>query len=153
MHNIYLAGPVTGLSFDRAASWRYDFVRYFRAISGRLDAVFRNPLRGKEDVLNGVDRMEDVYAHPLMTEHAIMESSYQDVINSDYVVANFLGAEKVSIGTVMEIGWAFDNRVPVILIMEKEGNVHDHSMIRMACAYRAESVMEAAKLLGHLLPS
>ena len=44
------------------------------------------------------------------------------------ILVNFLGATKVSIGSVMEIAWADYGRKPIILVME-EGNIHSHSMV------------------------
>jgi hypothetical protein len=61
-----------------------------------------------------------------------------------------LGAETVSIGTVMEISWAWSFRNPIVLVMEKEGNIHEHAMIREACPFRVETLEEAIEVLAAL---
>ncbi len=62
-----------------------------------------------------------------------------------------LSAQKVSIGTVMEIAWAKAFQIPVIVIMEKEGNLHDHPMIRDCIGFRVETLLEAIWLTKVLL--
>lgn len=120
--NIYLAGPITGLTYDGADDWR----GYAAERLGK-DHV-RNPLRGKEYLReHGV--LEDAYhdIHPLSTQKGITHRDRNDVRTSDVVLANFLGATRVSIGTMIEFGWADAFRVPVVAVMEPD-NVHAHGM-------------------------
>ena len=56
---------------------------------------------------------------------------------------NLLGAERVSIGTVMEIAWAHDHKIPIVAAMEPEGNLHDHPMLRDSISVRVSSLDEA----------
>ena len=62
------------------------------------------------------------------------------------IIANFLGAEKVSIGTVMEVAWAKSKQTPVIAVMEKEGNPHDHPMMTEVFGFRVETLEEAVDI-------
>ena len=57
-----------------------------------------------------------------------------DVSTVDIVLANFLGASTVSIGSVGEIFWADANQKPVIIVREANGNPHDHDMINAIAA-------------------
>jgi nucleoside 2-deoxyribosyltransferase len=59
------------------------------------------------------------------------------------VLVNLLGVKKVSIGTVMEIAFAHARQIPVILLIESDGNPHEHPMIEQAIAFRVCTV-EAA---------
>lgn len=52
-----------------------------------------------------------------------------DVTRCDLVLANFMGAEEVSIGSVGEIFWADMLRKLVIVVREESSNPHDHDMI------------------------
>jgi hypothetical protein len=44
---------------------------------------------------------------------------------------------------MIEIGWADAHRIPIILVMEKEGNIHDHPMVRECVSFRVETLDEA----------
>jgi nucleoside 2-deoxyribosyltransferase len=69
-----------------------------------------------------------------------------DVMRCDMILVNFLGASKVSIGSVMEIGWADAWRKPIIVVMEKD-NVHSHAMIREVAGYIVSNLDEAIKIV------
>lgn len=127
---LYLAGPITGLSYGESTDWRKyvqdNLPDYIRGVS---------PMRGK-DYLKGQDAIKANYEElPLSSQSGIVTRDRMDVMRSDMVLVNFLGVEKVSIGSVIEIGWADAFRKPIILIMEKEGNVHSHPMIRGLSGY------------------
>ena len=75
-----------------------------------------------------------------------------DTQRCDVILVNFLGAKKVSIGTVMEIAWADSIRTPIICAIESTGNPHDHPMVTEAIGFRVASLDEAVecaiKILG-----
>ena len=89
--------------------------------------------------------------HLMSSQRGVFHKDRMDVQRADAMIINLLGAEKVSIGTVMEIGWANAWEIPVVLVMEKEGNVHDHCMIREACPFHVESVEEACQVVTQLV--
>lgn len=98
-------------------------------------------------------------AKDYLKKEKIIEGAYEDLVMSclrgvytrdrfdsmrcDVLLVNFLGAKKVSIGTVMEIGWADSRKIPIICAIEPEGNPHDHPMIREAVGFRVPTVDEA----------
>lgn len=146
MFHVYLAGPITGLSFDNCINWREWFIRGLPS-----QIVGLSPLRGK-DYLEGEEEVKHQYADwVLSTERGLTTRDYNDVKRSELIVANLFGAKTVSIGTVMEIAWARAMQKPVILIMEKEGNLHDHPMIRDSVGYRVETLDEALWLTKVIL--
>ena len=88
----------------------------------------------------------------MSTEAAITGRDRYDVMTRcDAVLVYLLGAEEVSIGTVIEVGWADAARKPIILVIEDEGNVHDHPMVRCPAAFRVSSLIDACDLANALL--
>jgi hypothetical protein len=53
----------------------------------------------------------------------------------------------------MEIAWAYDRHIPIIIIMEKSGNLHEHPMINEALTYRVDSLEEGIILTRSVLLS
>jgi nucleoside 2-deoxyribosyltransferase len=147
---VYLAGPITGLTFDTATDWRVSMRSKVGHMSGgRIECY--SPLRSK-GYLAEVGTIEDSYEdHPLSSQRGIMTRDRFDVMSSDLVMVNFLGTGRVSIGTVMEIAWADMLRKPIVMAIEESGNLHDHSMVREAAGYRVESLDAAAGLICMVL--
>lgn len=173
MKKVYLAGPITGASWNQSEDWRDELKALaeesvvYHTTGLRMgpfaDVKFYSPLRGK-DYLRNESEIGDSYSQfKFSTPHAIMIRDHHDVQTCDVVIANLTGATRVSIGTVMEIAWAYAYRKPVICIMEPAEkqvtgfepsvgkNIHEHSMLNEAIYYRAESVEEALMALNHIL--
>jgi hypothetical protein len=73
-----------------------------------------------------------------------------DATRCDVLLVNLLGAERVSIGTVMEIAWADLRRTPIVAVME-EGNVHEHGMVNEAIGFRVTTLDEALNIIKSIL--
>ena len=146
---IYLAGPITGLSYKESTQWRTDFQN---AVYPRIECF--SPLRFKS-YLSSEKVILDVYDQEtysvLSTQRGVMTRDYFDCTRADMIVANLLNTAKPSLGTVMEIAWAYQARIPVVSIMEKEGNPHDHGMIREAIGFRVETIQEAIDVVNAIL--
>lgn len=135
---IYLCGPITELSYGGATDWR-------KAIEKLLIPGIEvlSPLRGK-DFLAKEAKVADCYAEmPMATQRAITTRDRFDTMRADMIIANLLGAERVSIGSMIELGWADAQRIPIIGIMEPT-NLHDHSMVREILNWRVGSIEDAA---------
>lgn len=144
---VYLAGPISGLTYDGAQEWR----DYFRtSIDPRIQCY--SPLRGKE-YLTMRGKLEGSYDEfPLSSDRGLTERDRFDCTKADLVVCNLLGAtQRTSIGTMIELGWADANRVPVVLIMEKEGNIHEHPMVRQTTSWRVDNMQDALKIVEIVL--
>lgn len=142
----YLAGPITGLSYGNAVDWRDEFCDL---LPEEIEGM--SPLRGKH-YLENEDSIAAAYEDiVLSSSRGIITRDYNDCKRSDIVIANFLGAQKVSIGTVMEIAWAKAFQIPAIVVMEKEGNPHDHPMINESTGFRVDSLREAVDIATVLL--
>lgn len=140
MKTVYLAGPITGCSFNGCTDWRNEAIRQLapHGIRGL------SPMRAK-DYLKAEKEIVGSYEDKVMScQRGIMTRDRYDSTHCDAVIVNFLGATKVSIGTVMEIGWTDLIRTPIICAIESDGhNPHDHPMIREAIGFRVATMEEA----------
>jgi nucleoside 2-deoxyribosyltransferase len=143
---VYLAGPISGLTYDGAQSWRDTFRE---KIDPRIQCY--SPLRGKE-YLKMRGPLEGSYDEfPLSTDQGITARDRFDCTGADLVVFNLLGATRISIGTMVEIGWADATRKPAIVIMEKKGNPHDYPMVRQIAQFRVDNLKDAIALAEIIL--
>ena len=124
MKKVYLAGPITGSNYDSVTNWREKTILVFK--ENNIEGL--SPMRGKEFLSNEKSIADNYSNHYLSTIAGINIRDYNDTIKSDAVLVNFLGATKVSIGTVMEIAWARAHNVPVVIVIEPE-NIHQHGML------------------------
>ncbi len=146
MKKVYLAGPISGLTYEGAQEWRDEFRN---TIDPRIEAF--SPLRGKE-YLTMRGPLEGSYnEYPLSTDQGITARDRYDCMGSDLVVFYLLGATRVSIGTMIEFGWCDAARNPAIVIMEKEGNVHDYPMIRQIAQFRVDNLKDAISIAEIIL--
>ena len=144
--SVYLAGPITSLSFGEATDWRAYAMRML-SDSG-IDAF--SPLRAKT-YLSKENNIKDHYdSNPLSTAHGIVTRDRFDTMHRDLILVNFIGATKVSIGTVMEIAWADACRKPIVIAMEK-GNVHEHAMLTEVSGYIVDDLDEAIEIACKVL--
>ena len=132
---IYLAGPITGESWGEATDWRKYVGDAFADVG--IEGV--SPLRSKEYLLNEVAIADRYDQHILSTSKGIFTRDFYDVSRVDGLFVNFLGAKKVSIGTVMEIAYAWSLRKPIIVVMDQD-NMHQHSMLREASGWIVDSI-------------
>lgn len=147
---VYTAGPITGCDHEGATGWR-ELVRNELSRSG-IDTI--SPMRGKPNI--GVGNIYTAaitreFTDPLRTSAGINTRDFNDVKRADLIFVNLLGARKVSIGTVMEIAWARAFGKPVVLIMEPEGNVHDHWMLKFPCGFIVPTIAEAVEITKYIL--
>jgi nucleoside 2-deoxyribosyltransferase len=144
---VYLAGPITGLSWEGSTDWRKMATRRLAAAG----LIGLSPLRSK-DYLAGVTTLADAYdsVHVLSTGHGIVTRDRWDATRCDVLLVNVLGAERVSIGTVLEIAWADAHRTPIVLAMES-GNVHDHAMVRDLVGFIVPTLDDALGVVVALL--
>lgn len=147
MSKVYLAGAISGLSHRECVEWRdYATVKLSQA-----GITAFSPMRHKEYLATEV-KIEGSYPqYALSTDRAIMSRDHNDVVTSDAVLVNLLSLGRVTIGTVMEIAWAFERRIPVVAVMEPHGNLHDHPMIREALAIRVPTLNEGIACVRSLL--
>lgn len=149
---VYLAGAISGLTYDQGQDWR----TYATAKLAEYNIAGFSPLRAK-DFLKSVGKIEQSYQQrdnplgSLSTDRGIMTRDRWDVMTADAVLFYLVGSERVSVGTCIEFGWADAFRKPVVLVMEKEGNLHEHPMVREAAGFRVETIQEGIQVLNCIL--
>lgn len=145
-HYVYLAGPISELTYEGATDWR-------EHVRGQLqwNIIWLSPMRGK-DYLKGEQSLPQTYDQSVLsTESGIMGRDMNDVRRSDMLLVNLLGAKRVSLGTMLEVGAAFILNKPIVLVMEPTGNPHEHPMLRRACAWRVPTVDEGIAVVKSVL--
>jgi nucleoside 2-deoxyribosyltransferase len=164
---IYLCGPITGLTYDAARlGWRKEFQDRLVQGAHSLHIEAFSPMRSKaflegEKSLSGDPKM---YAHVMATTAGIITRDRYDVQTCDLMVANLLGAERVSIGSMVEYGWADAFRKPIITIIEPEGvlpekpgdttmglNSHWHAFVTGLSGYIVHTVEDAVDVAASVL--
>ena len=146
MYKVYLAGPITGTTYEESTDWRIKVAN----ILSLFGIKGFSPMRGKA-YLSKEEELQDAYKdHTMSSITGINIRDRNDVRTADALLVNLLGAKKVSIGTVIEISMAQENNIPVVLVMEKEGNIHDHGMLTYNCI-RVSDIHEGIDCIKQLL--
>ena len=142
---LYCAGPITGVSYGESTDWR-------EYVASRLPQHIKavSPMRGKK-YLVGEKNIKDSYEeYPLSCQKGITCRDRMDVMRCDMILVNFLGANKVSIGSVMEVAWADAWRKPIIVVMENN-NIHFHAMLREVSGFIVSNLDEAIAIATAVL--
>ena len=145
---VYLAGPIKGCNYAECTDWREHAIKSLQPFG----IIGISPMRAKE-FLKNEKKIDDLpYDHLLAGDRGIITRDHFDVMTCDFMLANLLEVDKASIGTMIEYGWAYSYRKPVITVIENQGNPHDHPMIREITGYRVETLesgLEIAKAFFH----
>lgn len=117
MFKVYLAGKMSGLSYEEMIGWRLDIsgklmelVNYNKSIVGVINPVFYYNFEEKRH----------------QTEIEVEEFDLAHVVSSDMIIVNLDGL-KDSIGTIIELHNAhYHHKIPVIAFGERElyDNLH-----------------------------
>lgn len=152
---VYLAGPITGLTFGDCTDWRKDAIK--RLAEHGITGL--SPMRGKEYLLEiakdkplGPDGDKYVlsFKSPLSTNAGITTRDRWDCQRADAVLMNLCGAKQVSIGSMIEVGWADAARRPIVLAMD-EGNIHHHGMVLSCCGLHTTTLEQALDIIIAML--
>ncbi len=149
---VYLAGGIAGLSGADATDWRIN--------AGNLlwlrEIEVLNPMRAKvalgEQSRIATDFREYADRGVFFTSRGIMTRDFNDVKRCDALLVNLLGLEKPSLGTIMELAWAYALQKPAVVAIEANGNPHDgHPMIHEATPFRVTTLDEAIDAVAVIL--
>lgn len=151
---IYLAGPITGLTYDEARyGWRTDFVKQLSGM-GVEHISCNSPMRGKEFLKDhGVlSSGHDYPENAMATPEGITTRDYNDVRECSLMVACYLeSGNRPSLGTAAEFGYCWALQKPIIAVgPEDEVNIR-HLMLKRMAGYRVDTLEEAAIIAAHLL--
>lgn len=140
---LYIAGKISGYSYE-------EIIEYFESTAKRLSkyTVF-HPLLGKDYLRNEISLKAEGYSNPESTNHAIIGRDRWMVRNCDVMLCNLAGCTHVSIGSVMELGWAEMLHKHIVTVMEKD-NIHRHAFVLEASDIVFETLEEALVYLEKL---
>jgi nucleoside 2-deoxyribosyltransferase len=147
---VYLAGTITGLTHDEARfGWRQDFKELMP------EHIFCNsPMRGKEFLAtHGIlSSGHDYPDHAMATAAGITTRDYNDVVQSDAMVACFTESQgRPSLGTAVEYGMALSHQRPIVAIGPLDDPNIRHLMMERIAGYRVDTLEEGANIIVHLL--
>jgi hypothetical protein len=150
---VYLAGGIAGLAGYDAIDWR----QYAAQELHNYDIDVRDPMRAKS-VLGGTGKISTNFNDYkdlgiFFTSRGIMTRDFNDVKQADVLLVNLLDAEKPSLGTIVELAWAFAMQKPAVVCIEEKGNPHDnHPMIHECMPFRVttldDGIYAVAVILG-----
>jgi nucleoside 2-deoxyribosyltransferase len=148
-YKVYLSGPITGLHYGEAIGWT-DYAKTKLTIAG-IEGY--RPLRGKKFLKDETEALSAMGydENPISTPQGIVHRDRYDVETCDVMLVNLSGAKRVSIGTMFEVAWAFILHKPIVLFMEKEGNIHHHAFVTQACSYWVYNLDYAIELTETIL--
>lgn len=150
---VYLAGPIDGLSYKEGVEWR-SHAQASLAVDGIKGL---SPQRGKDYIADFAEiagemdfakQEEHFVNNPMSTARGIMTRDKFDALNCTVLFVNFLGATRVSIGTVMEISWAYLQGKPIIVVIEDDDKLHkNHPMLRETFSYVVHDLDEGLNIV------
>lgn len=158
---VYLSGPITGLTYEEARfGWRSEFALHLHSL-GKWGQAIRvlSPMRHEGHLAELKGPIEKAYPENLFSSpKMIVAKDFLDVKASDIVIANLWGSTKVSVGTMVELGYAKALGKTIIVIMEDEivdhdypKNPHRHPFVTELADAIAPSVQRAAEIVSSLL--
>lgn len=143
---VYLAGPIAGMQYGNSTSWR----EYVARSLTNYHIQTLSPLRGKTYLKDEVHIQDSYEDQVLSSRRGLTTRDRMDVMRCDMVLINFDGADRVSIGTCIEVGWADAWRKPMVIVMD-EKNLHYHAMIRECAGFIVPTLDDAIKVVRHVL--
>lgn len=152
-YKVYLAGPITGLNYEGTMSWREYAIDKFKQMADTQKRIIGvSPMRAKEYLshLENIGNANGALGK-LSGGKAVVTRDRNDVYTCDAVLMNLQDAKRVSIGTMIEVGWADAFKKPIVLMLEP-GNIHQHDMVTEISGFRADNLDEAIHLINAILP-
>jgi len=149
---VYLAGGIAGVNGHDATDWRQTSTF---ALNNRYIQTL-DPMRAKLRLASATRISTNFhdYEHNgvFFRSRGIMVRDFNDVKRCDALLVNLLGAEHPSLGTIMELAWAYALQKPAVVAIEAQGNPHDnHPMIHEAMPFRVETLDEAIDAVAIIL--
>lgn len=145
----YLAGPIGGLTWDEANTWRENVASMLQPMKARSPL---RPIEYNGEIINIKDscfvtdggRLSNSREReaPTIPFHNLFKRDYIDVHECDFIFANYIGTKKISVGTNAEIAWAFHAGKAMFVAME-EGNVNENPFLLGMISRRYFTLAEA----------
>lgn len=87
----------------------------------------------------------------LMHGRLVVDRNKHIIQSSDVVLANFLSSDRASIGSIGELFWANAFRIPIVIVREPSGNVHDHAMLNAIASVVTSSLEDGCEAVLNIL--
>ena len=151
MKRVYLAGPISGLNYNKATDWR---AQVAPRLLGMGYEVY-NPMRGKEYLsqIGIIDHTQcERLKNPLSMSSGILHRDFKDVSECDVLLVNLLpenDSKRLSVGTYAEIALACYLKKLIIVVAPVDHDpipghkVVKHPMYSQMISYRVDTLEEA----------
>lgn len=155
---VYLAGPISGMSYGEATDWRQAITSLF--LPGIVGV---SPMRMKEWA-SKLKAIKDVKQYAKVADeedflisgesHAINTRDMYDVRTCDmtliYMPKSLTDKAGISVGTVKEIGYAARDRKPMVLVTDDK-KVAGHPLIREDIGWIVPTLEMGADVVNSVL--
>ena len=144
--NIYISHPMTGLSGN-------EVLNYFEDLKNKLEQwgyFVYCPTTGKYYLRDSEELQASGYKNAISNNHAITERDHWMVSQTDIVFVDFSNSEKVSIGCIAELSWAYHLNKHVVLILPKN-NIHTHAFVLEMADIIFENINEGLEYLQKMV--
>lgn len=151
---VYLAGAIAGMNYGAATDWRIGAKAWLnqRGIECLDPMRAKSSLGSKNEGRISTDFHDYERMGAFFTSQGIMTRDFNDVKRCDALLVNLTGLQKPSLGTIMELAWAYALQKPAVVAIERTGNPHDnHPMIAAAMPFRVETIDEAIDAIAIIL--
>lgn len=145
---IYLSGPISGASSEEIADWRKRVVSMLPVDLDVYDPAF---LPFDAELACDVRETPSATLARLMHGRLVVDRNKHLIQSSDVVLANFLRSDRASIGSIGELFWANAFRIPIVIVRESLGNVHDHAMLNAIASVVTPSLAEGCEAVRNIL--
>jgi len=139
--HVYLAGPITGCSYDGCTDWRKNVATLLNMVGYTCSS----PMRGKQ-FLKDVKSIASTGYSGIADDHAVVKRDKNDVLNCDVLLINLEGASIVSIGSMFELAWGADHNKFCLVVLD-ENNPHDHCFVKQNASLVVPSLQAAVDYL------
>ena len=148
---VYLSGPMGGLTVKKACAWRTEATKQLAKFSISVLNPMRDEYDSEQEIIS--TNYRDFKDRGLFfTTKSIAARDFNDVKLADCLLINFLGTKTASLGTIVELAWAYALQKPAVIVIEAEGNPHDnHPLLHECMPFRAQTLAEGVKAVALIL--
>jgi len=147
---VYLSGGMRGLTGAEARRWRDLASRLLRE---NYNIGVLDPMRDLRAIAD-TDVIRATYDshNPFLSNTGMLHRDYLDVQRCSGVLVNLLNHTQTSIGSIIEVGWAYALRKPIVVVLEKNDVLYgDHPLLQATISYRVTTVEDGVCVFGSLL--
>lgn len=144
--NVYLAGYISGEKINDCIFWR----NKIKAECNDTKFNFIDPMDAHDNPEKTID-VKGLKATDC-SENDIFYRDYNSIKNSDIIIANmstFGAISRPLTGTIFEIAWAYEWKIPIILITDDE-NYINHPFTKMTSLAIVPNLLVAIEKLKKL---